>query len=458
MNEHENTSTESNSSAKVGGVRVRVLNVIMIVLACIVAVVFLHAVQKASETFHQFADATGSYIECEQAANEMKEGSNYLTAQIRQFVITHDVEYLDNYFTEANETQRRDKAVAILESYAGGQQARTYLLESATLSNELMSLEFYAGKLVLEGSGQKPNKGADAMEDVALSDADKALSPDDKYAKAMTLVFGDEYQGFVDNIENNVVLCKTSLIDDIRKEQDRSADELDKLLLSQQALTWILLAVAVLIIVMIIVLILRPIREYVANIGENKELPMVGAQELRVMAAEYNSLYEANAKHSDDLRRRAEHDHLTGLYNRGVFESVLQAYNRQNYALMLVDVDYFKGVNDTYGHDVGDLILQKLGKALSVAFRSSDYPCRIGGDEFAVIMTEMTPDLQYVIETKIAAVTSAMADTSDELPAMTLSIGVAFSDENEDFEVIFKHADEALYRVKEAGRNGHGFY
>lgn len=95
------------------------------------------------------------------------------------------------------------------------------------------------------------------------------------------------------------------------------------------------------------------------------------------------------------IRHQAEHDAMTELLNRRSFEKLLKIHEEGNssYALILVDVDTFKSVNDTYGHDMGDHILKKVAENLRKAFRSIDYVCRIGGDEFAVIMVEMTSDL-----------------------------------------------------------------
>ena len=160
------------------------------------------------------------------------------------------------------------------------------------------------------------------------------------------------------------------------------------------------------------------------------------------------------------IRHEAEHDALTDLLNRGSFEKVFEIYENgdQPYALILIDVDTFKSVNDTYGHATGDKILQKVSKLLKNAFRSIDYICRIGGDEFAIVMVEMTSDLQYTICDKINAVNTELAKAEADLPAVSLSVGVAFSDRENPGESIFKDADKALYKVKENGKNGCGFY
>lgn len=446
------------AAREVGGIPIRVLNTAMIVLVSFVSLMFLQAVQQTSSAYHEFAQATENYIACETAANNMKSGSNYLTTQIRQFVITQDGKYLENYCTEAYESQRREKAVQQLEEYASGKPAHQYLERAIYRSNELMDTEYYAAKLVLESTGQDAGSAAEAVDAIELTAADRALSNGDKIKRAEQLVFGDNYQNDVDVIERNVALCKSSLVEEIDAEKNRNAEIIDGLLTTEQILTWALLIVAIVIIVSIIVLILWPIREYVVHIGENQALPVTGANELRIMADEYNALYEENLKHSDDLRRKAEHDHLTGLYNREVFERLLHAYQNESVALLIVDLDYFKEVNDHYGHDGGDKMLKKLADRLSHTFRSTDYPCRIGGDEFAVIMTDATPDLAPIISTKVKTLADGLADVSDGLPAATLSVGIAFNDGTLDSETLFKHADAALYQVKEAGRNGHAFY
>ena len=146
--------------------------------------------------------------------------------------------------------------------------------------------------------------------------------------------------------------------------------------------------------------------------------------------------------------------------NRGSFDRVLQIYKNgdTHYALILVDVDIFKSVNDTYGHAVGDQILKKVAKLLKQMFRSIDFVCRIGGDEFAIVMVEMTSDLGYTIEEKIQAINEELTSADDGLPKVSVSVGVAFSDRDNPGEDIFQDADKALYRTKENGKCGCSIY
>lgn len=144
------------------------------------------------------------------------------------------------------------------------------------------------------------------------------------------------------------------------------------------------------------------------------------------------------------------------LLNRRSFDQLLSLYekDRSSFALILADVDVFKQINDTCGHDMGDRILKRVAALLHTTFRSIDYVCRIGGDEFAVIMVDMSRELYYTIPDKIAEINGLLAVPEDGLPAVSLSAGVAFSDENGFCGSLFRAADSALYTAKAHGRCG----
>lgn len=144
------------------------------------------------------------------------------------------------------------------------------------------------------------------------------------------------------------------------------------------------------------------------------------------------------------------------LLNRRSFDQILSLYekDRSSFALILADVDVFKQINDTCGHDTGDRILKRVAALLHTTFRSTDYVCRIGGDEFAVIMVDMSRELYYTITDKITEINGLLAVPEDGLPAVSLSAGVAFSDENGFCGSLFRAADSALYTAKAHGRCG----
>lgn len=226
-----------------------------------------------------------------------------------------------------------------------------------------------------------------------------------------------------------------------------------------RALSWIVLLISIAQAVVAEVLVLKPLQVLIQRIRMHKPMPAHGTYELQYLAHSYNAMLEEYLRSEEELRYKAEHDALTGLYNRGAYEQLLAAHQTQgSIALLWVDVDFFKQFNDRYGHDIGDKVLKKVGQTLTHGFRVSDYICRTGGDEFAVIMVNITPKLRSVVLRRVNAVQDALRNPTDGLPQVTLSIGVAFSSQCGPNDSLYKMADKALYQVKEAGRNGCAFY
>ena len=158
------------------------------------------------------------------------------------------------------------------------------------------------------------------------------------------------------------------------------------------------------------------------------------------------------------LSDQATHDPLTGLYNRAGYEQLLAGLDISQTALLLVDADHFKAVNDTHGHEAGDRVLKKIADALYANFRPDDPICRIGGDEFAVLMHCPDGMREALIEARIKDVNSTLSDTADGVPHSSVSAGAAYGADADSIEQLFAHADEALYQRKEAGRGGCSFY
>jgi len=162
----------------------------------------------------------------------------------------------------------------------------------------------------------------------------------------------------------------------------------------------------------------------------------------------------------ETLRRLAAKDSLTGANNRRHFFELgerafagAKRYGRPLSAIML-DIDHFKRINDTYGHAVGDLVLQDLVRTCSQALRDADILGRMGGEEFAAVLPETNANRAFATAERLRkklASTTVHAD-GHELK-FTVSIGVATSGENDDLEALIKCADDALYEAKRSGRN-----
>ncbi|HYG98898.1 MAG TPA: sensor domain-containing diguanylate cyclase [Terriglobales bacterium] len=167
-----------------------------------------------------------------------------------------------------------------------------------------------------------------------------------------------------------------------------------------------------------------------------------------------------NAMHFDQVRRLAYRDGLTGLFNRRFYEMRLPEEMERarryssTFSLMLIDLDGFKGLNDCYGHQVGDEVLRRLAGLFSRHFRRSDIVCRFGGDEFAVLLPQTSAACAFAAAEKLNRELSQVEIPNISQP-VTLSIGIASYPEHAQVQdELLRAADGALYRVKQAGRNG----
>ena len=158
------------------------------------------------------------------------------------------------------------------------------------------------------------------------------------------------------------------------------------------------------------------------------------------------------------LTDKASVDKLTGLYNRAGYDRILAEMDLNSTILLLFDTDKFKAVNDTYGHETGDRVLVSISRAIRQNFRSEDRVCRIGGDEFVVLMLHVEGDQRDLIRRKVNRINRELAHPEGKLPIVSLSVGVAFGAAEPDAETLFAHADEALYKVKQAGGRDCIFY
>ena len=163
-----------------------------------------------------------------------------------------------------------------------------------------------------------------------------------------------------------------------------------------------------------------------------------------------------NAHRFAEARLLADIDSLTGLQNRRRFhEHLVQEVSRagrygRNLALIVIDLDNFKAVNDRVGHLAGDAVLAEVAKQMQATVRTADIACRIGGDEFAVIMPESgIPEAEMLADRVAETVAEHSSRRGDPL---RVSAGVAEIRAGDDAKVFFERADEALYRAKQAGK------
>ena len=159
-------------------------------------------------------------------------------------------------------------------------------------------------------------------------------------------------------------------------------------------------------------------------------------------------------KNITKLRQDVHTDPLTGLGNRRHLDAALASFaaNRTPFSVVALDIDHFKRVNDTYGHDVGDIVLKQLALQMRDVSRVDDLPCRVGGEEFVMLL----PGAPRHIAAQVAERLRLLVETT-ALPTVghiTISLGVSsWPDGSTDMPTVFKQADDMLYRAKHGGRN-----
>lgn len=188
---------------------------------------------------------------------------------------------------------------------------------------------------------------------------------------------------------------------------------------------------------------------------ERKHFELELVQANAALSAKLDEISALHAK----LKEQALKDSLTGLYNRRFLDDILQKElsrarrKGSTFALVMIDIDHFKELNDTLGHDFGDRALQKICTVITDNIRESDYACRYGGDEMIVLLTNITPEHAHEKAEQFRTVVEELF-MNEKGGGITLSVGVAvYPEDGTDTLHIFKHADKALYRAKNEGRN-----
>lgn len=599
------------------GISLRTLHILMIIAAAIISILILFTTYQLTTSFQRLTDASEQQIELRKDALELMNASDYLTESVQRFTVRGDMTFLEDYFTEAFEANRREEAIQKMSETVEGSDAIQKLRTALEKSVELMDLEYYAMRLVIEAKGYTDYP--EILQSVTLSDDDQARTSEEKMKLATEMILGEDYYEMKDQIRENM----RASLDELEKMAHATDDAALESLRTEMLLVRI---VIILLTIGIIVMVwltsrlsIRPVFRMVNSIEADKTIPEAGAKEFRYLARAYNQMYDdhkerlekelqsvtelteligsmsslltnmpamsfskdaetgiylacnqafaeyagkkepgevvgltdheifdaVTAKHfvEDDqkalamdgayvfyedvpdafcsvtrylqttkkkyrdasgrlcllgmcvdvtettrakaeeaakevreqeeqekqameafykkdverLSFQASHDELTGLYNRFGYDFIISEVDLSSVYLLVIDVDDFKTVNDHFGHEIGDRVLTKIADTLKQNFRSNDCICRVGGDEFVVVMIGANADQRQMIRSKIDKINLELTDTDDGLPAISVSVGIAYGSEADDALELLKLADRAMYELKRSGKRGSCF-
>ena len=442
------------------GISVSRINMIMLISAFLISAILFWAMSRTSSLYNEAHEITQNLLDLRKDAYELQIASDYLTEQVRCFTVTGDRQYLDNYFEEAEVTKRRDNALSALKNEHEDSAALRELSNAMSQSENLMTKEYYAMRLAIEGYGYDVRDYPEVLHYVTLSDEDIALSPSEQINRSSDYLFDNEYLLAKLRISNNMTSCLEVLEQEIDTKQTNISEALRRQVKFEHIFTVILIGIMLSIVIIISRLVFKPLNKCVEIIRNESEIPLKGAYEIRFLAKNYNLMYYTTKETENKLNFDANHDKLTGLFNRRGYDFFLNNVDMETSTLLIIDLDNFKSINDTYGHDIGDKAIIKASRIILNSFRSQDYVCRIGGDEFAVIMIRSDSSMKDLITRKVNMINEKLNKAEEEsgIPSLSCSVGVAFGRVGVRTSELFKRADSALYNAKENGRNGVAFY
>lgn len=446
-------------------IHLRTVSFIFLAVMLALSAVLISSTIRVPLQFSLFEKHTTQFQKVAQASISLQEASDYLTDESRLFVISGEWRHLENYFAEVNESKRREKAIDEIKS-AGSLEESTKFLEMALQkSKELEGLECKAMKLVVVAKGYDKDpsyKVPQAVQNVELSNHEIAMDYNTKMAAAWLILFSDQYF----SMKKAISIYRTSAVDEILKHSAVLNENNTKKLKAAFYITIaeitliVLFSLAFFIIMMFFVV--KSLYAFTQSIKKNQKLDATQTKELEILRETYNEMFDIAMAKENFLREKAEHDELTGLINRTAFRAIAKELKgaKTNVAFIIIDVDKFKEINDRFGHPAGDKVLKTVAQILKTTFRSTDYAARIGGDEFAVLLTKCCDDneaTKRMIAEKMKTLFEKVEEQCvNDIPHTTLSCGIAISNKGWE-ESLVDQADNALYIVKRAGRNGYKF-
>lgn len=237
---------------------------------------------------------------------------------------------------------------------------------------------------------------------------------------------------------------------------------------------WGMTSAAVLFVILVYLMISRTVLKPIAKIvgiisdeGKHTEsiaLPSRSSQEIYALTTAYNTMRRQIHHRQQALEHQALHDSLTGLPNRALLQDRLEQAIQQskrhktNIALMLLDLDRFKDINDTLGHSVGDRVLQEIALRLNNCLRTSDTVARLGGDEFAIITPDVDISQASTFMQKVISQINMPITIDGQNLFVGVSIGITFFPDNgDDADTLMRQADIAMYDAKR-NKKGYSFF
>ena len=437
-------------------ISLRTIHRLLVIITIILSAMLVLSTFHLTSTFRRITEASEEHMELEKAALELMDASDLLTESVQRYTINGDIRFLNDYFKEAFESKRREEAISKMNADANTAIAIKPLEKALEESIKLMDQEYYAMKLVIEAIDVK--NYPDLLKDIKLTDADMALSPKEKMQLATEKVMNDEYYKQKDLIRYHMQECLKEIDNITNNIDNRQMESMHSELIVVRVIILLLIISILFMVWLTSYLGINPILRATDQIKEDEPISESGANEFRYLAQAYNKMYMVYKKSLEHLNFKASHDELTGAYNRAGYDLLLSSIDMESTYMLLFDVDDFKDINDNHGHEMGDKALIRLVQVFRSCFRSDDYICRIGGDEFIVFMVHSAENKQHLISNKIRQINEELAEGKDGIPPFSVSVGITHGKQASSPDELFEKTDMMLYKAKRNGKSTFAFY
>ncbi len=437
----------SNSAGKHGGIKLSHLNVVLICIGLVICAFMVVTMYMTTSSVKEIVTVTDNYLIYQQTGGKLQSVSKGMAESAMSFVRSGEPGAAYGY---ESQTAVVEEQLAIYSPEQTTSEAANEYMETAIAAYRARcEIETRAMRLAADDM-PKPKFEAlpDFLKSTGLSEEDKALSAEEKTALAITLLTSEEYAAHKDTIEEAVDGSHRLSSEQGQIQAAKTSTRVRSIVRQQKILVFLFVVVAVLALLFNRALIITPIRKSADNLDKREPIPVRGSYEMRHLATVYNEVLKDNERKKNALSYTASHDALTSLYNRAAFDKAYKKYENEHIGIIITDVDRFKQYNDQFGHDIGDRVLRMAADALKCHFRDEDYVCRIGGDEFCIIMPDMDHCRGDEIRERMLEINQELAENSGELPPITLSSGIAFWNRPNPRESIFKDADSTLLDLK----------
>lgn len=468
------TDRLNQGKGKPPGVSIRALSVVMLAATLLSVLIALYELQQTASQARLLYRLEQERQQCDLAIQQLMDGSDFLTSQVQQFVIHGDRRYMDLYWQEIHETKSRDDALQRIMSMNLTPEEHQAARDGKQESDALINGEIWSMRLVSESIGIDETAMPADVAAFHLQPEQAKLTGEQKRDLAIEYIFGPEYSISKDTIRGNVIRFRNTMTN--RYAASSMAALLNAERKTRRLGVGLILFFAFLIISIIffVTQVISPLIAYSSELTHSQAgrltiLPEKGALEIRQFAGAFNALSSQVEQNTQRLARLGYMDYLTDVPNRAhITEFVFGLIRDRKHpvGLMIIDIDDFKLVNDTYGHAVGDRVLQQVAQVISSAQPDKNgISGRLCGEEFIAVLENANEPLLDRTGERILTNIRRIATRDvgiEEAPDFRISVSVGgtiwYGDSDVDFGSLLAQADQALYESKKNGKGRYTFY